>query len=135
MYTAKNFVLDYEVNKVMAGQSIFVLEQKWDRAIPIANIDDHDMDYHLYLVNVDSHTDWDVAVFAANDQEAIDAVIDFAEDEGYDGWLMDDEEEASTMAHGWTISNHFIQGGNHGRYLSEPAANIHIKTIAEANGQ
>ena len=129
----KNFVLDYEVNKVMAGQSIFVFDQKENRDIPIANISDHDMDYHLYLVSIDNHTGWDVAVFADSDQEAIDAVIDFAEDEGYEGWLLDDVDKADIEHEGFL--DKYWHGGNHGLYLSEPAASCRIMTIAEANGQ
>lgn len=127
------FYLIYAKDTNTFVSPLYVYDREKVTSFPVANLSEIDMDYNLYLVSVDSHTGWDVAVFAANDQEAIDAVIDFAEDEGYEGWLLDDVDKADIEHEGFL--DEYWHGGNHGLYLSEPAASCRIMTIAEANGQ
>lgn len=86
------------------------------------NLEDWNEDFykHNYLILVTTQG-IPFAVNAANEQEAIDYIIDYCEDHLL-GLIMSREEEETEE-----YLDEYIHGGNHGRYLN--THNIHIESL------
>jgi len=67
-------------------------------------------------------------VNADNEQDALDSAIDHAEEQGWEGlFLQDDDIEEIREEHGEEGLDDYTSGGNHGRYLND--FNVNLKLL------
>lgn len=106
--------------------------------IPIANPDDWICSFWKYRFIVHLSEFTQVAVQAEHEQEALATAIDFAEEEGWEGLFLQDEDIDELVKDAVKdgkdeeeyLNEHAI-GGNHSRYLSSPHINI-VKIFGRA---
>tara|TARA_R110000787_G_scaffold104142_1_gene210943 strand:- start:120 stop:461 length:342 start_codon:yes stop_codon:yes gene_type:complete len=82
----------------------------------VLNIDNKPYVNNAYYVEVGAHRSIDCVVFADNEQEALDIVIDHyeAKRSEYEGFFFSDEE----LLDGETELGDYISGGNCGTYIT-----------------
>jgi len=77
---------------------------------------------NTYAVILNRHADR-MKVYADNAQDAMDAAIDYAEAQGWEGYFLTLEEAQEIEADGFLED--YTCGGNHGRFLS--SLNVYLR--------
>jgi hypothetical protein len=92
----------------------------------IINIDNKAYVDSAYHVVMGAHRSIDCVVFADNEQEALDIIIDYyeAKREHYEGFFLN-EDDLSVMGD-WELYD-YISGGNCGTYTSFTTDELHMK--------
>ena len=71
---------------------------------------------HSYRIHLSEFDNEGVLVNANNEQDALDYAIDYHEEQGNEGLFLSHEEVEEKEQEGFL--DDYMNGGNHGRYLS-----------------
>lgn len=75
---------------------------------------------HIYFIQV--HSAGAYKIYADNLQEALDYLIDYWEEQKWEGMFLSDDELVEEE-----YPDELLQGGNHGRYTSIGYHEIHVE--------
>ena len=96
----------------------------------VLNSDDKDYTQNKYIVVIGVFRSIDCHVYADNEQEVIDTIVDYYEERetDYVGFFLTPEEIEELEQE--SRLEDVVQGGNHGRYMSFDWSEVYIKQIS-----
>jgi len=115
-----------EHEPVPKEQMSLPFESKKAQEFEVVNPEDEDFWKNTYLIYLGPFGSKFV-VYADNEDDALDYLIDYADEKNYKGFFLDDEKINELEEEG--CLDEYISGGNYGKYLSFPENEVRIKRI------